>query len=230
MSEYMHKPAGAPASNQYGQFAVRHASPAQQRYIAKLLTERDHNLTDIVPETVNVQHASDIIDSLLKFPLKSEFVILASPKQQSFIESLVDSKVGGGDRLDRYLSDMGITSIGQLTSVTARKVIDGLLQLPSVPRDVQVDVGAYAYDGVMYSVRRSRESGKLHAYHWSSASNKWEYSGNIKYALRPEHRLSLADAMDFGVQTGSCIHCGRTLTDKDSVRYGMGSTCRKKYH
>lgn len=227
MSTY--KPAGAPASNQYGQFAVHYASPAQQRYIAKLLSERDHTLTDIEPSTVNLKHASDIIDSLLKFPLKSEFVVRASDKQVSFIESLVQSKVDGQTRLDRYLSDMGITSVGQLTSVTARKVIDGLLQLPSVPRDVQVDVGAYAYDGILYSVRKSRESGKLHAYHWSSASNKWEYSGNIKYDLRPEHRLSLADAMDFGIQTGSCIHCGRTLTDKASVRYGMGSTCRKKY-
>lgn len=225
-----YKPAGAPASNQYGQFAVHYASPAQQRYIAKLLSERDHTLTDVDPATVNLKHASDIIDSLLKFPLKSEFVVRASDKQVSFIESLVQSKVDGQTRLDRYLSDMSITSVGQLTSVTARKVIDGLLQLPSIPRDVQVDVGAYAYDGVLYSVRKARESGKLHAYHWSSASNKWEYSGNIKYDLRPEHRLSLADAMDFGIQTGTCVHCGRTLTDKDSVRYGMGSTCRKKYH
>lgn len=224
-----HKPAGAPASNQYGQFAVRYASPAQQRYIAKLLAERAHDMADVDPTTVNVQHASNIIDSLLKFPLKSEFVVLASEKQQAFIQSLVDSKVGGGDRLTRYLSDMGITSVGQLTSVMARKVIDGLLQLPSVPRDVQVDVGAYAYNGVLYSVRRGRESGKLHAYHWDANTNNWEYSGNIKYDLRPEHRLSLADAMDFGIQTGTCIHCGRTLTDKNSVRFGMGTTCRKKY-
>jgi hypothetical protein len=224
-----HKPAGAPASNQYGQFAVHYASPAQQRYIAKLLGERNHLLTDIDPTTVNIKHASDIIDMLLACPLKSEFVVRASDKQVSFIESLVQSKVDGQTRLDRYLSDMSITSVGELTSVTARKVIDGLLQLPSVPRDVQVDVGAYRYDGVLYSVRRSRESGKLHAYHWSSATNNWEYSGNIKYDLRPEHRLTIGEAMEFGIQTGTCVHCGRTLTDKDSVRYGMGTTCRKKY-
>lgn len=223
-----YKPAGAPASNQYGAFEVYTATPAQQKYIAKLLGERDHTL-DIDPATVNIKHASDIIDSLLKFPLKSEFVVRPSDKQVAFIESLVQSKVDGQTRLDRYLSDMSITSVGELTSVTARKVIDGLLQLPSIPRDVQVDVGAYAYDGILYSVRRARESGKLHAYHWDSASNNWTYSGNIKYDLRPEHRLSLADAMDFGIQTGTCVHCGRTLTDKASVRYGMGSTCRKKY-
>ncbi len=225
----IHKQAGAPASNQYGQFKVKTASPAQQRYIATLLEQREHDMTDIVPEQVNIQHASDIIDALLKFPLKNQFVQLASDKQIEFIESLTQQKVGGGDRLFRYLTDMHISSLGQLTSVMARKIIDGLLQLPSVPREVQVGVGAYAYNGVLYSVRKGRESGKLHAYHWDANTNIWQYSGNIKYDLRQEHRLSLAEAMDFGIQTGTCIHCGRTLTDKDSVRFGMGTTCRKKY-
>jgi hypothetical protein len=101
--------------------------------------------------------------------------------------------------------------------------------MPYIVRQIAVDVGAYKFDGQLYSVRKSRESGKLHAYHYESATNNWSYAGKVIYDLRPEQKLSLAEAMDYGVQTGVCIHCGRTLTDAKSVRYGLGTTCRKFY-
>jgi hypothetical protein len=221
-----HKTAGSIAGNQYGTFTVRYASPAQQRFIAKLLDERDHTLGDIDPATVNVQHASGIIDQLLKSPVRADKVTLLSDKQLAFINSLRGSRVGGEDFLVDFLTKQDI-AIDALPSQSAKSLIDGLLRLPAVMREVTVDVGAYLHDGVVYSVRRGRESGKLHAYNWQDSA--WVYSGNVKYELKPEMRLSLVEAMEFGAQTGTCVHCGRTLTDPDSVRFGIGSTCRKRY-
>src|SRR5690606_39021001 len=30
--------------------------------------------------------------------------------------------------------------------------------------------------------------------------------------------------------TGSCLKCGRELTDAESIEYGMGKTCREMYY
>jgi hypothetical protein len=220
------KPAGSPASNQYGQFTVRYASPAQQRYIRKLLDERAHEFGDLNPATVNVQNASHVIDQLLRSPVRPDKVAPASDKQLAFIESLKFQRDGAEQFIQQFYAGYGSD---QLTAPDAKYLIDNLLKLPAVVRQVVVEVGAYRYNGTIYSVRRGRESGNLNAFHWSPDTNQWTYAGATKYELRPEHRLSLAEALTFGVQTGSCAHCGITLTNKTSAMVGMGPTCRKKY-
>ena len=222
-----HRPAGSPASNQYGTFTVRYASPAQQRIIAKLLDERDHTLGALDPATVNVQNASSIIDQLLAFPIRADKVVYASDKQRAFITSLRESKVNGGIIVDEALAKLGIP-LDKVTSQQARNLIDRLLSAPSIPKSVKVEVGAYMHKGVVYSVRRGTQSGNLNAFQWNG--DAWVYAGAVKYAIEPSERLSLMDAMNFGAGTGVCVHCGRTLTDPDSVRFGIGSTCRKKYN
>lgn len=222
-----HRPAGSPASNQYGTFRVRYASPAQQRFIAKLLDERIHELGDLDPATVNVQNASSIIDQLLTCPIRADKMTYASDKQRGFITSLRESKVNGDIIVDETLAKFGIT-LDQLTSVQARNLIDRLLVAPSIPKSVKVDVGAYLHNGVVYSVRRGNQSGNLNAFSWDGT--EWVYAGKVKYDIQPSERLSLMDAMNFGAGTGVCVHCGRTLTDPDSVKFGIGSTCRKKYN
>jgi hypothetical protein len=217
------KPAGAPASNQYGQFTVRYASTAQQNYIRRLLAERDHEFGDLDPATVNVQNASHIIDQLLRTPIKNAYVVPASDRQLDYIRNLRTQRDGA----DSFLQT--VPALDKLNAYQAKKVIDGLLALPRIFKEV-VPVGAYRHNGQIYSVRQGRESGRRHAFEWSAESKQWLYAGSVTtHALVIEERLSLAEAMSFGVQTGSCIHCGRTLTDKNSVRFGMGTTCRKKY-
>ena len=220
------KTAGAPASNQYGQFTVRYASPAQQRYIRKLLDERDHQLGDLDPETVNVQRASHIIDQLLRSPVRPDKVAPASDKQLAYIEALKFQRQGAEEYIRQFYEGYGST---KLTAPDAKYLIDNLLKLPFIVRQVSVDVGAYRFNGELYSLRKSRESGRMHAYRFDSATNNWEFARGVAFELRPEMRLSLSEAMDYGVQTGSCIHCGRTLTDAKSVRFGLGTHCRKFY-
>jgi hypothetical protein len=221
------KPAGAPASNQYGQFTVRYASPAQQRYIRKLLDERQHDFgDDFDPATVNVQNASHVIDQLLRSPVRADKVAPASDKQLAFIESLKFQRDGAEQFIQQFYAGYGSD---QLTAPDAKYLIDSLLKLPAVVRHVVVEVGAYRYNGNIYSVRRGRESGNLNAFNWDPATNQWAYAGAVKFELRPEHRISLAEALTFGVQTGVCVHCGATLTNKASAMMGIGPTCRKKY-
>lgn len=222
-----HRPAGSPASNQYGTFTVRYASPAQQRFIAKLLDERDHTLGALDPATVNVQNASSIIDQLLAFPVRADKVVHASDKQRGFITSLRASKVNGDIIVDEALTKLGIT-LDQITSPQARNLIDRLLNAPSIPKTVKVEVGAYMHKGVVYSVRRGVQSGNLNAFRWDGG--EWVYAGAVKYEIDPSERMTLMDAMNFGAGTGVCVHCGRTLVDPTSVRLGIGSTCRKKYN
>jgi hypothetical protein len=220
------KTAGAPASNQYGQFAVRYASTAQQNYIRKLLDERNHEFEDLDPASVNVQNASHIIDQLLRSPVRPDRVAPASDRQLAYIEALKFQRQGGEDYLRQFYVGYGSN---KLTAPDAKYLIDNLLKLPFIVRHVVVEVGAYRYNGELYSVRKGQQSGNIHAYRYSPATNNWEFARGIAFELRPEMRLSLAEAMDYGVQTGSCIHCGRTLTDAKSVRYGLGTHCRKFY-
>lgn len=221
------KPAGAPASNQYGQFTVRYASTAQQNYIRKLLDERDHKFGDLDPATVNVQNASHIIDQLLRSPVRPDKVAPASDRQLAFIEALKYQRQGAELFIQQFYDGYGSN---KLTAPDAKYLIDNLLALPAIVRQVVVEVGAYRYNGTIYSVRRGRESGNLNAFSWDSATNQWAYAGAIKFELRPEHRLCLEEALTFGVQTGSCVHCGVTLTNKTSAMVGMGPVCRKKYN
>jgi len=46
--------------------------------------------------------------------------------------------------------------------------------------------------------------------------------------LRPEHRMSLEEAKEFGALYGTCCVCGRTLTNEDSIEAGIGPVCAGK--
>jgi hypothetical protein len=52
--------------------------------------------------------------------------------------------------------------------------------------------------------------------------------GAIKH-LRASERLTAEQAAHFGALYGFCTNCGRTLTDNDSIKRGMGSTCWANY-
>ena len=130
------KEAGSRAGNQYGKFTVRYASPAQQKFIARLLEERDHEFGDLDPSTVNVQNASHIISQLLRTPVKNTFVVPASEKQLDFIRNLRTQRDGA----DSFLQTM--PALDTLNAYQAKRVIDGLLALPRIFKEV-VPVGAY---------------------------------------------------------------------------------------
>lgn len=51
--------------------------------------------------------------------------------------------------------------------------------------------------------------------------------GAMKY-IRPEWRMTMEEAKQFGALYGTCLRCGRTLTLEESIERAMGRICAKK--
>ena len=223
------KKAGSKAGNRYGTFKVKFCSPSQGRFIERLLNERIHEFTITNPYEVNLKHASRIIDQLLQCPKKAEFVSPISDKQISFIDLLTKTRMGATDFIATYVASVNKQSIHELTKDEAGNMLDTLTRLPKITREV-VEVGAYMHNGVIYSVRRGRQSGNTHAFSFNHDTKQWEYAKGVLFDLVPSERLSLSQASEFGVLTGTCVHCGATLTQRKSVVAGMGRVCASKYN
>ena len=223
------KPAGAKAGNQYGTFKVHYCSPAQARFIARLLNERVHDFQIGDATRVNKKHATRIIDQLLKCPKK--VIDPVSEKQLSYLDLLIKTRSGADQYTDLFLQAEKKSAIFSLDRDQAKKLIDQLVRLPKAQQsEVAIEVGAYLHDGVVYSVRRNSGSGRLHAFSFDADRKQWIFARDIVYQIKPEERLTLAQASQFGASTGYCVHCGRTLTVQKSVVAGMGRVCASKYH
>jgi hypothetical protein len=213
----------------------------------------------LIVDAMTSREVSGYINVLLGLPFKAGItttVKLATDKQVAFIQSLIKKLENPDEYLSELLVINGISDLTALPMSVASKVIGTLMVLGKTvptqtnqasvsasvsapatdttpvavwsPSKVLVEVGAYNHDGVVYSVRKSTY-GKLRAYKWDANYKKWVWAGRVVYDITPDERLSLADAMRFGAQTGSCVHCGRSLTDPESVRYGLGTVCIKRY-
>jgi hypothetical protein len=102
--------------------------------------------------------------------------------------------------------------------------------------------GMYAKDGRFFRVLRSRESGRLYAKELVEATTHdapvfgkvpqgrgtFEYAKGAIFELRPEDRMTLEQAAEYGQLHGWCCVCGRHLTDPKSVAAGIGPVCAGK--
>jgi hypothetical protein len=224
------KPAGAPASNQYGEFAVKYCSPAQARFIARLLAERVHDFEIENPDRVNKKHASRIIEQLLACPKKPEAIKPISEKQISYIDLLSKARKNGETIIRLALLSNNVASVHQLNGDQAKFVIDRLLIQPKALPPITVTVGAYRIGDTYYSIRKVRDSEALYCLRYNEELKAWDKDPKAIYDLKPENRLSLSDASAFGIATGTCVHCARTLTLQKSVVAGMGKWCASHYN
>ena len=220
-----HKRAGSKAGNQYGTYKVRTITTAQVNFLKKLLEQKKHDVdvSSINFDEINVQLGTELIDQLLKAEDKVQR--LASDRQLAYVTSLADNRVGG---------DVVLNKIKNGTP-TAKEVSLWIEQLKNSPYSQTItisDTGAYRYQGIVYSIRKGRQSGNWQVFSLNAETNKWEYDGKaykVLYYLQDTDRLTLNEAIEASGQTGSCVHCGLTLTALKSVTGGMGSTCAKKY-
>lgn len=229
-----HRQGGSKGGNQYGAYQVRYASDRQVMFIKTLLEQKAHayNEGDIDFATLNVQGAKDVISHLLTLPLKEGYKYPPSEKQVSYVRSLSTQKEGGLELLNSTLLNHNAKDIMDLDRNVVAQLITNLQALSYQQPTVQ-DVGAYLYDGVVYSIRKGRESGKWQVWAYDKELGKYEIQPHLKkllFVITPEHRLTLSEAIQRSVQTGQCVHCGRTLTKQKSVVGGMGEVCAKKYH
>jgi hypothetical protein len=158
----------------------------------------------------------------------------ASPKQVSFLRSLLDSR-------DLVMAGVNAEDVRNLITrdVLDRKVasnlIDRLVGAPkarvAAPKADLVEGMYQTANGDIFRVRRSRESGRLYAMKLDLLAEGAEFT----FARGAIYRLTLADRMPlevakaWGVQTGICCMCGAFLTDPKSVAAGIGPICAKGF-
>lgn len=231
METKKHRAGGSKGGNAYGSYQVRYASDKQKDFIKKLLEKKQHNLA-IDLDTLNVQGAGDVITNLLLLPDKVGYVDYASEKQVSFAQSLVESKENGLEVLTDLLQKNNVLSLDKLDKQQVSLLIT-TLKNSGDKKPTIVDVGAYLYEGVVYSIRKNQTSGRFVIYTFNDMSKKYQadYSATKKLLskIQPSHRLSLEEAEKYSAHTGLCCHCGRNLTALKSVASGIGQVCAKYY-
>lgn len=225
-----HKTGGSKGGNQYGSYQVRYASDKQKNFIKKLLEKKQHNLV-VDLDNLNVQGAGDLITNLLSLPDKQGYVDYASEKQVSFALSLVEAKEEGWEILNNYLQSTNVVSIALLDKQQVSSLITTLKNSQDKKPTI-TDVGAYLYEGVVYSIRKNQNN-QLIVWTYNEEIKKYErnYSATKKLLnkIQPSHRLTLEEAEKYSAQTGLCCHCGRTLTVLKSIAGGIGPICAKQY-
>jgi len=226
-----HRKAGSRGGNQYGAYKVRFASPRQVQFLKTLLELKQHSFTEPNWDELNVQGATELIGQLVKLPNKVNIKRYISEKQLNFLFHLVRTKEEGEQLLAGALSQENIKDPANLSFETAQSLINSLLQADNKTIKLS-DVGAYRINGTVFSIRKGRQSGKWQVWSINPETNRWFLDSKnygILFELRNEHRLSLKEAIQVSANTGSCCHCGRTLTLARSVLKGMGRVCESKY-
>jgi hypothetical protein len=227
-----HRKGGAVGANGYGQYQVRYASPKQIAFIENLLNTKDHNYNNLNLAELNVQGAGEIINALLSCNNKAGIVIPPTEKQVSFAELLVKNKEGGQALLANVLQQKGVHELSQLSKSDVSAIINSLKSAKEVPMKI-TEVGAYLYDGVVYSIRQNSESKVWSVWSYSDVAKKFIRDDSKKELLKKievTDRLTLENAIKYSAQVGICVHCGRTLTVLKSVAGGIGPICAKRYN
>lgn len=153
-----------------------------------------------------------------------------------YLRNLLDEReVEPGYRkaLEGYLS-------GDMTAHGVSTAIERLKPLPK--RSAKVDQDGMYRDpgtGTIFKVQVAiHGSGELYAKRLqveATDESGTSYTGRFVYApgairrLRPEWRLTLEEAQEFGKLYGVCCVCGTTLTNEDSIDAGIGPVCAGKF-
>jgi hypothetical protein len=101
--------------------------------------------------------------------------------------------------------------------------IPGLgITVPVTP--AKLEEGFYQLNDEIYRVKYSR-AGYPFALHITDDEPKGIYVPGVVKQITPEMKLTRELAADYGIRTGNCCICGRTLTKAISVQKGIGPIC-----
>lgn len=104
--------------------------------------------------------------------------------------------------------------------------------VPAPRVNVPAEEGMYRKGDVIYKVQIAvHGNGRPYAKQLVQDGENWsfEYAPGAVRTLRPEHRLTLEQAKEFGALYGTCCVCGRTLTNESSIEAGIGPVCASKF-
>lgn len=232
-----------------GRGVVRKVSPAQVNLIKRLMRERDTTTLTRLPgsediEAMSLRGASDLIERLFackEIPAKAATANLATEAQVRYAATLATRKglaltatdfakqtkrdVSTAIDAMRAMADApkAATAIGASAEVTE----DGMYRNPTTGEIFKVQVAVHG-SGKLYAKKLVKldtpeiKRGKEFAYDFEFAS------GAIR-TLRPEWKMGITEAAEFGRLYGCCIRCGAMLTLEESIERGMGAWCAGKF-
>ena len=216
-------------------------SDKQLAFLSRLMQERASYVQEhgITTAGITKAEASKLIDRLIKVPADGK-TTGATDKQAAFIRTL-----GTQAGLNKQSIDAVLAAIK--TPGDASKIIDSLkldannermLQAARVregkaqaaaPEASELDDAIYSIDGEVRKVYHT-QSGQQVAKRWDGDLAEWEYIGKRGLrGLTAEHKMTLAQAVEFGSIYGRCCNCGRQLTDERSIEAGIGPVCAGRF-
>jgi hypothetical protein len=246
-----HPTAGAPASNQYGEFRVHYATDKQVDYLRSLfetrraadagenLAELNEIYAQVATGKVNKKAASRGITLLLALP-ENRAVPASAGAPKPGGRMITDKQVGLIERLVREREGADRVVVGEvrdLSVVGASKIIDALFALPKLVtaapgRDSQFAAGMYVSgDGRIFRAYLGQQSGQILAKEVVKDEHGYElvYRGMAARVIPADaRRMTLEEAKAWGKATGTCVKCGRRLDVPESVDAGIGPVCAAK--
>src|SRR5690554_3742006 len=192
-------------------------------------------------DTMTAQTSND--DLLDLVPDTEEPKVAPSPKQRALIEKLTNELRGLdadlAEAAGEYTAHMDIHNLwtpGREGNIS--RWIDRLIAKVSELRKAQpavgIEDGMYVLDGTIYKVQHAvHGSGNQYAKRLVPPAQEggratFEYAPGVVRKLRPEHRMTMEQAKEFGALYGTCCQCGRDLTNEDSTEAGIGPICGSK--
>ena len=213
------------------------ATLAQHALITKLIAERDPT-NAIVAEAagrlvsgMTPHSASKVIDALLKVSVDPARKAARPNKYDGVCRSCqgeVPANTGRIEKVDgrwvTYHLDGGCLTAEAKAAMFADRI---------------TEPGLYKHDddgvttATIYRVRKSRTSDRLYAEkvvvyetdHDGTKTVEFAYNAKAMAWLKKSDKLTWAEARAFGAAYGSCVACGRTLSDARSLVQGYGATC-----
>ena len=159
---------------------------------------------------------------------------MASEKQVNFLWSLMGERQFPSDTIEAEFENEISDGVDKRR---ASALIKYLLSLPRAAAagsagnsDPVTETGVYEHGGEAYRVVVSKSTGNLYAKKLVNIGPKWKftYAPGAMAFLKASNRMSEHAAAQFGKRTGSCVVCGRTLTNASSIEAGIGPICRSK--
>jgi hypothetical protein len=185
------------------------ATDATKGYLSNLQAE----LTDMRCEWMTLKGASTADVAAFRVTADETFRETVADMTQTEASAAIDrtkaSLVKGRAELSKLRASAGTT--------------------PAAAPAWELTEGAYLLDGKAVLVQRSRESNRLYAKVWDEDAEAFVYAKGVTYRLRAEHRATLEQLEAFGKAFGVCGECGRTLTNPESIKRGIGPICAGKF-
>lgn len=129
-----------------------------------------------------------------------------SPRQREVAQRIMDEQHARPE-----------TSTGRVEAPAP--VVEGIYRDPATQTIWKV-VAAHHGNGHLYAQRLIVREGEKAGF---------EYDAGAIRRIRPEWRMTLEQAVEFGQLCGICCNCGRILTDDKSIKAGIGPVCARRF-